>query len=194
MPLREHVYSVLIVSASEKLNHSVHALLPEADYAPVNIAGSVSEAQRRLQERAFDLILINTPLPDDFGMKLSIDASLNGSSVASLLVRSELYDEIYAKVFEHGVFTIRKPTSSALLLQALDWMRASRERLRRMEKKTVSLEDKMAEIRLVNHAKWALIESLKMTEADAHKYIEKQAMDRCVTRREIAESILQTYQ
>jgi response regulator NasT len=32
-----------------------------------------------------------------------------------------------------------------------------------------------------------------MTESDAHRYIEKQAMDRCVTRREIAENILQTY-
>ncbi len=193
MPLREHIYSVLIVSASERINSSLRELLPESDYTPVCIAGSVNEAQRNLQERAFDLVMINSPLPDDSGRKLAIDVSLNGSSVAALLVRSELYDEIYAKVFEYGVFTIRKPTSPALILQALDWMRSAREHIRQLEKKTVSLEDKMAEIRLVNHAKWALIESLKMTEADAHRYIEKQAMDRCVTRREIAENILQTY-
>lgn len=193
MPLREHIYSVLIVSASERINSSLRELLPESDYAPVCISGRVNEAQRNLQERAFDLVMINSPLPDDSGRKLAIDVSLNGSSVAALLVRSELYDEIYAKVFEYGVFTIRKPTSPALILQALDWMRSAREHIRQLEKKTVSLEDKMAEIRLVNHAKWALIESLKMTEADAHRYIEKQAMDRCVTRREIAENILQTY-
>lgn len=51
----------------------------------------------------------------------------------------------------------------------------------------------MQEIRLGNRAKWVLIEELKMTEPDAHKYIEKQAMDRCVSRREIAEDIIKTY-
>lgn len=193
MPLREHVYSVLVVSAAEGFNSSLCKLLPEADYHPVRIAGSVNEAQRDLQERFYDIIMINSPLPDDFGRKFAIDACLDRSCVTLLLVRSELYDETFAKVLDYGVFTMRKPTSAGMLLQALDWMRATRERLNKLQRKTVSLEEKMSEIRLVNHAKWALIESCKMTEADAHRYIEKQAMDRCVTRREIAEGILQTY-
>lgn len=193
MPLKEHVYSVLIVSANEKMSDSLRALLPESDYAPARVAASVGEAQRILQERAYDFVIINAPLPDDFGSKFASRVCLSRNSVALMLVRGETYDEIYLNVFEYGVFTLRKPTSSAMILQALDWMRCARERLRLMEKKTVSLEDKMAEIRIVNHAKWALIESLKMTEADAHRYIEKQAMDRCVTRREVAQSILQTY-
>lgn len=194
MPLMELVYSVMIVSASEKLNSSLRALFPSSDFDPVCFSGSVSEAQRSLQERSFDIVLVNTPLPDDFGMRFAIDVCRSQGTVAGLLISSELYDEIYSKVVDHGVFTIRKPTSATVVQQALDWMRAARERLRQLENITVSLEDKMAEIRIVNHAKWALIESQKMTESDAHRYIEKQAMDRCVTRREIAESILQTYQ
>ena len=51
----------------------------------------------------------------------------------------------------------------------------------------------MAEIRLVNKAKWILISELKMNEPDAHHYIEKQAMDRCITKQTIAEEIIQTY-
>ncbi len=51
-----------------------------------------------------------------------------------------------------------------------------------MEQKTATLEEKMEEIRLVNRAKWILIDQLKMTENEAHKFIERQAMDRCVTR------------
>ena len=62
-----------------------------------------------------------------------------------------------------------------------------------MEQKTASVEEKIEEIRIVNRAKWLLIEQLKMTEKEAHRYIEKQAMDRCVTRRTIAENILATY-
>lgn len=193
MPLKEHVYSVLLVSASEKFNSSFLALLPPKDYSPIHIAPSISIAQQKIAERSYDLVIVNTPLPDDFGRKFAIDVCNNKSTVSVLLVRNDLYDETYEKVMTHGVLTLRKPTSSAVITQALDWMRSIRENLGRMEKKTLSLEDKMAEIRIVNRAKWALIEACNMTEADAHRYIEKQAMDRCVTRREIAENILETY-
>ena len=80
------------------------------------------------------------------------------------------------------------------LTQALRWMHAVRERLRRMAAKNTSLEEKMADIRLVNRAKWLLITELSMTEPDAHRYIEKQAMDRCVPRRVIAQQIIQMYE
>jgi response regulator NasT len=51
----------------------------------------------------------------------------------------------------------------------------------------------MEEIRIVNRAKWLLISELKMTEPQAHRYIEKQAMDRCVPRRTVAEEIIRIY-
>lgn len=51
----------------------------------------------------------------------------------------------------------------------------------------------MAEIRVVNRAKWILITELKMSEPDAHRYIEKQSMDQCISKRQIAEEIIKTY-
>ena len=41
--------------------------------------------------------------------------------------------------------------------------------------------------------KWLLIENLKMSESDAHYYIEKQAMDTRLSRREVAQGIIRTY-
>ena len=57
----------------------------------------------------------------------------------------------------------------------------------------MTVEEKIDEIRLVNRAKWLLIECLSMTEADAHRYIEKQAMDLRLSKREVAENIIKTY-
>ena len=51
----------------------------------------------------------------------------------------------------------------------------------------------MADIRMVNRAKWLLIDNLGMSEKDAHHYIEKRAMDSRQTRREVAEGIIRTY-
>ena len=55
------------------------------------------------------------------------------------------------------------------------------------------MEEKIAEIRLVNHAKWLLIECLSMTEADAQHYIEKQSMDQRISKRQAAEAVIRTY-
>lgn len=193
MSLEEKVYRVLVVSASEKFNSSMVSLLPKKNYSPIQFVTSISAAQQEVAERTYDIIFINAPLPDDFGRRFAIDMSAGKNSVVALLVRNDVYDEIYEKVMEHGVLTLHKPTSTSMLNQSLDWMRAICERLHKLEKKTISLEDKMSEIRIVNRAKWALIEHCHMTEGEAHRYIEKQAMDRCVTRREVAESILKNY-
>lgn len=193
MSLKEHVYSVLVVSASESFTENVMQFLPEATYRPVKCAKSVSEAQRIIAERSYDLILINTPLPDDFGAKFAIDISDRSPSVVLLFVRSDNYHDVYDKVCDFGVFTVRKPLPQQSVTQALDFIKATRERLRKMEKKTVSLEEKMMEIKIVNRAKWTLINSLEFSEDDAHRYIEKQAMDRCLSKRIIAEEIIRSY-
>ena len=70
---------------------------------------------------------------------------------------------------------------------------SAREKLRKTEKKTLSIEEKMEEIRIVNRAKWLLIGELKLDEPEDHRYIEKQAMDRCVSKRVVAEEIIKTY-
>ena len=193
MSLKERVYSVLVISAKENFNASLQSLLPESKYAPVQMVSSVSLAKRVLLERSFDFVFINTPLPDDFGTRFAIEISGNKGTVILLLVRNEVYEEVCDKVTEYGILTLPKPASKQMVAHTLNFMAGIRERLRKLEKKSLSMEEKMKEIRLVNRAKWVLIDELKMSEADAHHYIEKQAMDRCVSRREIAEEIISTY-
>lgn len=193
MNLKERVYSVLVISAKENFNASLQSLLPESKYAPVQMVSSVSLAKRVLLERSFDFVFINTPLPDDFGTRFAIEISGNKGTVILLLVRNEVYEEVCDKVTEYGILTLPKPASKQMVAHTLNFMAGIRERLRKLENKSLSMEEKMKEIRLVNRAKWVLIDELKMSEADAHRYIEKQAMDRCVSRREIAEEIISTY-
>ncbi len=193
MGLPEHIYSVLVVSASNKFNDSLRRLLSEDRYSPVILAADVSDARRKLLEERYDLVIVNTPLPDDFGTRLALDVCASSGTGVLLLVGAEHYPDVNARVSPYGVLVLSKPTSAQLVSQSLLLLCGTRERLRRMEQKTASIEEKMEEIRLVNRAKWLLIEQLKMTEQDAHRYIEKQAMDRCVTKRVIAEQILSTY-
>lgn len=193
MSLKERVYRVLVVSAAEKLNSALSPLLSSSRYDPVQIVSNVSAAKRAWGEQEFDFVIINSPLPDDPGIRLAIDVSASKGAVVLLFVRSELHEEIFDKVVDHGVFTLSKPVSIPAIAHALRWMESAWARLKTMEQKTLSFEEKMEEIRLVNRAKWLLISELKMDEPQAHRYIEKQAMDRCIQRRAVAEEIIRTY-
>ena len=189
MPLIERSYTVLLVSAAQNVNASLRGLLTAAHCGRVDTALDVSAAKRKFAEQTYDFVIVNSPLPDDPGIRFSIDVCA-GETVALLMLPSEVCSEVTDKVYEHGVFTLSKPTSRPMLETAFRWMAGARERLRKTEKKNLTLEEKMAEIRLVNRAKWILIEKRHMDEPAAHRYIEKTAMDRCVTRREIAEEII----
>lgn len=193
MSLKERIYSVLVVSAAENLNTALSSLLPESKYSPVHTVSNISSAKRAFAQKAYDFVIINSPLPDDMGTRFAIDVCNSKGTVPLLIVRSDIHDEIYDKVAEHGVFTLPKPISKPTLITALGWMASARERLRKSEKKTLSIEEKMEEIRIVNRAKWILISEIKMDEAGAHRYIEKQAMDLCISKRAVAESIIKTY-
>lgn len=193
MVFQERTYSVLIVTASERFTDSIMPLLPMTDYWPVQTASSVAEARRWLADTEFDIVLINTPLPDDFGMHLAIDICTGSGAGVLLLVKNDHYNEIYSKVVRYGVITLSKPTNRQMVAQNLRILCATRERIRQMQAKQASVEEKIKEIRLVNRAKWLLIECLNMTEAEAHRYIEKQAMDLRISRREAAENIIKTY-
>ncbi len=193
MSLKERVYSVLVVSSSEKLNNALSDLLPGSRCDPVRIVSSVSAGKREWSSRDYDFVIINSPLPDDAGIRFAIDTGCTSGAVVLLLVRAELYDDIREKVMEYGIFTLSGPLLRPVLEPALDWMAAARERLRTVEERTLSLEEKMKEIRIVNRAKWLLISELEMEEPEAHRYIEKKAMDRCISKRKIAEEIIRTY-
>ena len=194
MSMEQRLYRVLLASASQAMNAALSELPGASRFDRMDVVTDVGAARRAAAETPYDLVIVNAPLPDDPGIRFSIDlSSSGGSAVVLLMIRAEFYSEITDKVSPHGVFTVSKPTSRQTMEAALRWMMSARERLRKTETRTLTLEEKMAEIRIVNRAKWLLIEREGMDEPAAHRYLEKQAMDRCITRRAVAEEIIETY-
>lgn len=185
-------YRVLIVSAVEKIYEYITKILPPGEFSPILRAASAGEAKRMLVSDEADIVIINTPLPDEFGTELALDLS-GGTAGVLLLVKNDYFDQVCYKVEREGVLTVGKPSSRQTLYGAVKLAAAMSARLAKMERKNKTLQEKMADIRTVNRAKWLLIENLNMTERDAHYYIEKQAMDMRLSRHEVAENIIRTY-
>lgn len=193
MLIDDRAYSVLLVSSSDKISSFMQPILQQNYCNPIVTITNVSSAKRTLLEGSYDFVIINSPVLDDTGVRFAIDAASKTNACVLIMVKPEIYDEIHYKVLDYGVFVLSKPISQSAIVLALRWLSVARERLRGLEKKSLSVEDKMAEIRLINRAKWSLMENLQMTEPEAHRYIEKQSMDRGITKKVMAEEIIKTY-
>lgn len=186
------IYRVLIAGANDRTFDSLRELLPPDSYEPPLRAGSAGEAKRMLLETDVDLVILNAPLRDEFGTQLALNLAQDNLCVL-MLVPAESFDAVCYKVEDEGILTLSKPVSRSGLLGAIKLLTAMRGKLRKLDRQNQALQEKMQDIRTVNRAKWLLIEIKRMTENEAHYYIEKQAMDMRLSSREVAENIIRTY-
>ncbi|MDR1629501.1 MAG: ANTAR domain-containing protein [Oscillospiraceae bacterium] len=186
--------SALIISHSEKSIVYLTEILNQVSLSAITALSNAGEARRLLIEKDFDLCIINAPLPDEFGESLARNIAAKGISQVILIVKADLYDEITEKTEDYGVITIAKPIHKPLLWSALKMANATNTKMRAMQSENNKLLQKIEDIRMIDRAKCILISQLSMSEPEAHRYIEKQAMDMRLTRRDIAEEILKTYE
>ena len=184
----------LIVSSTDNGIKLLSELLAPLNFEQVIKAQNGGEARRLLADGDFDFIMINAPLTDEFGHELAASFCAASDAAAMLFVKTEFADEIAHRLEKDGVFVLPKPVSRTLFYQAVQFAGAAHSRLLRLRRESVRLQTKLEELRTVGRAKCILMEYDGMSEAEAHRYIEKRAMDTRSTRRVIAEGILKSYE
>lgn len=161
---------------------------------PPRTAETAGQARQILRQAPAGLLIVNGPLPDEFGADLAVEAAEKRGWTVIFLAQSACWQAAADKLSPYGVLTLSKPLDPALFRQALFLAQASRRRQAALEQENLRLQSKLEEIRLVNRAKSLLVQVLGLSEAQAHRAIEKQAMDLRLTRRTVAEEILKTYE
>jgi response regulator NasT len=155
---------------------------------------NAAQTKRLMLERDFDLCVINTPLPDEFGADLAMGIVEQGLTQVLCLVKNDIVDTVTERIEDFGIFVLSKPFNKQLLWSAFKMLEASFNRLCRLQNQNNLLKQKIEDIRLVDRAKCLLISYLNMTEPQAHRYIEKQAMDLRLSKRDLAVNLIRTYE
>lgn len=184
---------ILLVSGSENGKEILSHFVKEIGYDKVIQTQNGNEARRLLNGNDFELIIINTPLIDEFGRDFAIKAADVTNSGIILICRSEISDEVCDKLSCYGIFVLSKPINKNAFIQTLKLAAATRSRMLGLNNEA-RVQNKTEEIKLINRAKNCLMQYLKFTEPQAHRYIEKQAMDTRQTRKEVAKHILSIYE
>ncbi len=188
------LYSVLIISRKEETRHLLRSLLDRDEFEPSANAGNSEEARRLLLHHSYDLVIIDSPMPNVVCHELALDIAEKGSSAVILLVDAGVYDETRYRVEPDGVVTVAKPCTPDMISTAINISMASHNRILAIEEENKRLRFKNEELRLCNRAKWALHENLGMDEPTAHRHIEKTAMNNRITRFEVAKQILKEFE
>ena len=182
--------SLLLLTADAEETARLRRLLPES-IGSVRLARSAQEALPILEKGETELVIMAEPIPGD--MDKTLLPTLLAEERMCLLLLTETAAPRPA-LTEAGVLVLPRSAPEAMLTQAVALLAATRQKLRKLESKAQRLEARVEDLRIINRAKLLLVQQLKMTETEAHRYIEKQAMDTCRKRRTIAESIIRTYE
>lgn len=159
----------------------------------VLVASSCNEGRRHLIDNAFDLVLINAPLTDEFGHEFAAHVCQSSTAGVLMLVKSDLADTVSEQVENDGVFVVPKPISRSAFYQAIRLVNACRLRVYQLQAENRRLRQRLEDLRVIDRAKCLLIEFNRMSESNAHAHIEKEAMNRRLTKRDVAEEILRRY-
>lgn len=157
-------------------------------------AHSGVDARRMITGDIYTLTMINAPLADETGLELAIDLARRTSAAVVLLVKAELAPMIYDAATEAGVLVVTKPVIPQLLEQAVRVGLACRNRMLQFKTENEKLQKKYEELKIIDRAKCLLIEHLRITEEEAHRVLEKEAMDSRMPRVRVARQVLARFE
>ncbi len=185
--------NILIAGKTEEICDSIAQLLLELDCDNISTFTS-GTIIRGVDISRFDSVIISTPLSDEFGLDLVADISKDTKNGIVVLAKREIADEVQKKIRFTGAFVLPRPFNKALLIQTIKLTEIAHMGMAKLEEENRQLTQQLSDMKIVNRAKSMLMQYLNLTEDQAHRHIQKQAMDLRKTQRAVAEDILKTYQ
>ncbi|OJU13150.1 MAG: hypothetical protein BGN88_05530 [Clostridiales bacterium 43-6] len=184
----------LIASSSEKGRDALQDVISQQKDVYMDAVSTGGELRRLMLDQSFDIVVINAPLSDENGIELACDIIGDSDISVILVVKAEFADQVSEIVEDYGIYVITKPINRTIFYSAIKFVLASRKRINSLYKKQTKLQKQIEDIKYIDRAKCCLIEYLGMTEQQAHRYIEKQAMDMRKSKRAVSEDVLKTYE
>ncbi len=142
---------------------------------------------------AYDAIIVSVPLRSEFGLDYVAEVSKKSAAPIIVLARADIAGEVQSRLKFTGAFVLAKPFQKSVLQQTIRTAVVAKENINRLISEKSELSRQLDDVRVIDRAKCCLIQYLNLTEEQAHRHIQKLAMDTRRTQREIAEDILRTY-
>ena len=186
----------LLVTNSEQSAVTLSQLLRNEGYVKITTSFSAYNAREVFDGDAgeYDLVCVNAPLPDENGIELASQLAAVSRAGVVIIVPQRNASRVTDYLSERGVLVIPKPINKNMFHNYLRFTDCFRERLLGAEEENKRLKNMVEDIKIIDRAKLLLVTCLNMSESQAHKYLEKQAMDLRTTKLAVAKQVISTYE
>ncbi|MGN0607219.1 MAG: ANTAR domain-containing response regulator [Oscillospiraceae bacterium] len=177
---------ILLISESENKDTAMKIIGSDVNY---EIIHRTSLDENIIKCFDNELIII---FSDENSLHMQAVSAAEKTSLSVMLIcGSKIFAEKSGELSPLGILVVPSSAENQYILDMIRFMLAQRQRILGIKREKNSAAD---EQQLIIRAKCTLIQYLKLTEPQAHKYIEKQSMDLRKTKLEIAQRILKTYE
>ena len=181
---------VLIAEDEAIIRLDLKEMLEEEGLLVVGEAADGEAALRLAAETTPDLVIMDIKMPGMDGLTAA-ERLAETSEAAVLILTAFSQKDLVQRAADAGAMGyLVKPFQRSDLMPAIDVALARHAQMRALRKESGDLTEQLETRKLVDRAKGQLIDSRKMSEAEAFRHIQKRAMDERRSMRDIAASIL----
>lgn len=184
---------LFIVAKTEDICTGIAAALGELSAENIECCGGDDRAALDGDLSAYDAIIVSTPLQSEFGLNFVAELPKKSGAAIVVLARADIAEDVQRRIGFTGAFVIGKPFPKSVLPNTVRMAMLAKENIKRLEQENIELTRQLDDVKIIDRAKCCLIQYLNLTESQAHRHIQKLAMDTSRSQREIAEDILRTY-
>lgn len=183
---------VVIAEDEALIRLDLKEMLEEDGYAVVGEAGDGEAAIRLARELKPDLVITDIKMPVLDG--LTAAERIAGERIAPVVILTAFSQrELVERAREAGAMAyLVKPFSKSDLVPAIEMATSRYAELAALEAEVGSLQDRLETRKLVEQAKGLLQSRHGMSEPEAFRWIQKNSMDRRLTMRKVAETVVET--
>ena len=193
MKLTDRIGAILVIAAKPRIQSSVRSALT-AKYGRVLTAETVQEARRAVEREKIALMVIFSPLKDEEEIPRLFDMAERRGIAAGYIVGREIYGETAYRLEGRNVFVVAYPLQMDQVLQLVSFLHQVQRRFWLVLSEQERLQRQVQDIQIACRVKCLLVEKREMTEEEAHHFIEQEAMNTGLSKREAALKILKELQ
>ena len=193
MKLTDRIGAILVIAAKPRIQSSVRSALT-AKYGRVLTAETVQEARRAVEREKIALMVIFSPLKDEEEIPRLFDMADRRGIAAGYIVGREIYGETAYRLEGRNVFVVAYPLQMDQVLQIVSFLYQVQKGFWLVLSEQERLQRQVQDVQIVCRVKCLLVEKREMTEEEAHHFIEQEAMNTGLSKREAALKILKELQ
>ena len=181
---------VLVAEDEAIIRLDLAEMLTEAGYEVVGQASDGEQAVALAASLKPDIVIMDVKMPVMDG--ISAAEQIGKERLCPVVMLTAFSQtELVERARDAGVMAyIVKPFTASDVTPALDIALSRWAELKTLEAEVAYLGDRLETRKAVDRAKGVLMTKLKITEADAFRWIQKTAMDRRMSMREVADAVV----